>query len=202
MRLIDYLEEYGLLLEADQSFPSITTIIAGTPIKGRWWGHPKGKLIFRELSDLAENPDIMITKLVSGKVTFVHKQLWSFVYAIGNANEAWQTLKLTEMEKRLLKIINREGSVELDRVKDKPGFDSKTVSDAVRGLEKRLLIHAEQVHTAQGNHSKIMETWENWRQRIDYTPANYSALNARASLEALVKKLNLKFNARGRLPWQ
>jgi hypothetical protein len=56
--------------------PSLAEAIAGGPIRGSWWGHPKAHEIFRVAEAVSENPDVLVCKLVGGKVTYVHRRLW------------------------------------------------------------------------------------------------------------------------------
>jgi hypothetical protein len=44
----------GVLLKSDPKLPSVVAIAAGGPVRGSWWGHPKGRVIFNALERLAE----------------------------------------------------------------------------------------------------------------------------------------------------
>jgi hypothetical protein len=50
--------------------------VAGEPIIGSWWAHPRGKAIFAALSELDDADDVRCFKLIGGKVTFVHRRMW------------------------------------------------------------------------------------------------------------------------------
>jgi len=63
-------------LGASPWVPSLSEAIAGAPIRGSWWAHPKGKLIFACASALEDSPDLLTLKLLDCKVTFVHRSLW------------------------------------------------------------------------------------------------------------------------------
>jgi hypothetical protein len=39
-------------------------------------GHPKGKEIFRATKAICESPNVLVCKLVEGKITYVHRRLW------------------------------------------------------------------------------------------------------------------------------
>jgi hypothetical protein len=39
-------------------------------------GHPKGKEIFRARKAICESPNVLVCKLVEGKITYVHRRLW------------------------------------------------------------------------------------------------------------------------------
>jgi hypothetical protein len=56
--------------------PNLAEAAAGEPIRGSWWGHPKGSEIFRALGAVDDSPDVLCFRLVEGKITFVHKRLW------------------------------------------------------------------------------------------------------------------------------
>jgi hypothetical protein len=50
--------------------------IAGSKIRGNWWSHPKSKLIFSITRAVRDAPDVLVCRLVDGKITFVHARLW------------------------------------------------------------------------------------------------------------------------------
>lgn len=56
--------------------PSLAEAIAGGPIRGSWWGHARGHEIFRVAEAVSEHPDVLVCKLIEGKVTYVHRRLW------------------------------------------------------------------------------------------------------------------------------
>lgn len=72
-----FVKRHGVVLQAARGpAPSLAEAVAGGPIRGSWWGHPKGHEIFRLASAIGESPDILLCKLVDGKVTYVHRRLW------------------------------------------------------------------------------------------------------------------------------
>ena len=74
---IAFVERHGVVLQAARGpAPSLAEAVAGGPIRGSWWGHPKGREIFRVAAAVSESPDILVCKLVDGKVTYVHRRLW------------------------------------------------------------------------------------------------------------------------------
>jgi hypothetical protein len=50
--------------------------IAGGAISGSWWGHLKGKEIFHAVKTIGASPDVLVCKLVEGKISYVHRDLW------------------------------------------------------------------------------------------------------------------------------
>jgi hypothetical protein len=156
------LENYGLLLVSDPHLPSVAGLVAGSPVRGSWWGHRQAHLIFTVLSKLSNHRDVLVAKLVSGKVTLVHRRLWPAVVAVGSAQEPWQLERLSRRGRSLLARVTRQGEVRTDQPRSFPG-----VGDAARALEQKLLVYAEQVHTNSGAHAKRLETWERWAGRVD-----------------------------------
>lgn len=71
------LAEYGMLLESARGpLPSLAEMVAGEPIHGSWWGHPRSHAIFEAINHVADSPDVVRTRLVNGKVTLVHRRTW------------------------------------------------------------------------------------------------------------------------------
>lgn len=71
------LVEHGMLLESARGpLPNVAEMIAGEPISGSWWSHPRSHAIFAEINDLADSPDVVRMRLVNGKVTLVHRRVW------------------------------------------------------------------------------------------------------------------------------
>ena len=72
-----FVERHGIVLQAARGpLPNLAEAIAGGTIRGSWWGHPKGKEIFRAVRAICESPDVLVCKLVEGKITYVHRRLW------------------------------------------------------------------------------------------------------------------------------
>ena len=55
---IRFVERHGVVLESAKhaTIPSLAEAIAGEPIRGGWWSHPKGKAIFRRRARCATRP--------------------------------------------------------------------------------------------------------------------------------------------------
>ena len=72
-----FVDKHGVVLvSAKCPEPSLTEAIAGEPIKGSWWGHPKSHRIFAILEVVTESEEILVCRLIKGKVTLVHRRLW------------------------------------------------------------------------------------------------------------------------------
>ncbi len=72
-----FVKRHGVVLQAARGpVPSLAEAIAGGPIRGSWWGHPKGHEIFRAAEAVSDHADVLVCKLIEGKVTYVHRRLW------------------------------------------------------------------------------------------------------------------------------
>jgi hypothetical protein len=72
-----FVEKHGVVLQAARgSVPSLAEAVAGERIRGSWWGHSKGREIYRAAEAVCESPEVLVCTLVEGKVTFVHRRLW------------------------------------------------------------------------------------------------------------------------------
>jgi glutamate 5-kinase len=72
-----FVQRHGVVLvSAKGPVPRLTEAIAGEPIAGSWWSHAKAHEIFAVLQAVAESGDVLVCRLVEGKVTLVHRRLW------------------------------------------------------------------------------------------------------------------------------
>lgn len=73
-----FVERHGVICESARrsDVPSLADAIAGAPIRGNWWSHPQGKRIFALTRAVRAAPDVLVCRLVDGKITFVHARLW------------------------------------------------------------------------------------------------------------------------------
>jgi hypothetical protein len=64
---MDFVKTHGVVLaSAKGPVPCLTDAIAGEPVRGSWWAHPKGKEIFRILQGLAESDEVLVCRLCGG----------------------------------------------------------------------------------------------------------------------------------------
>jgi hypothetical protein len=72
-----FVQAQGVVLVSGKgAVPRLTEVIVGEPIKGSWWAHPKGHQIFAILQAVTDSKEILVCRLVDGKVTLVHRRLW------------------------------------------------------------------------------------------------------------------------------
>jgi hypothetical protein len=182
----------GVLLQTGGEFPSVTTIICGEPLSGSWWSHPQANLIHWVLEELNDHPELTTAKLINGKVTIVHSAPWPTLVSVGSAREPWQMTRLSQLAKTVLDEVDR-APFRLDQfsfqLEGRP-------ANAVRALERRLLVHTEEVHTESGKHSKLISNWKDWWMSSALGSASpKDAEEAKATLEKAVEGFEVK------LPW-
>jgi hypothetical protein len=74
---IDFVKANGIVLEsACGPVPSLAAAVAGEPIRGSWWKHAKTRQIFRCSRAVRASNDVLVCRLLGGKVTYVHRRLW------------------------------------------------------------------------------------------------------------------------------
>ena len=202
-RIFRQLRDIGFLLESDPKLPSVCTLITGESLKSSWWSHPMAQTIFAVNERLEDHPEILITKLVSDKVTFVHRSLWPEILAIGAAREPWQFESLSAFAQALLKMVEASGSLSTEKL-DLPKLKisrPRKPGDAARELERKLLVNSEQFHTESGKHAKLLETWEHWSKKTGVVAAPVTATEAKIKLESRLGRLNEEYAAKATLPW-
>jgi hypothetical protein len=196
------LQEYGLLLLQDAQLPSITTIVAGRPIRGSWLADPHAHGTYDLLVALEKDPDVLFTKLLAGKVTMVHRRLWPAVLALATARAAWQFEAMSPAAKWVLHEVERLTSVQTDLLTPPPGVSNRRdIPRAARELERRLLVHATEIHTPSGKHAKVLQSWARWEVELPLKVQRLPEAAGRRQLEEAVARLNAEFGASAKVPW-
>ena len=81
-----FVREHGVVLvSAKGRGPNLVEAIAGEPVKGSWWGHPEGKRIFSVLNAVTESDEVLVCRLIDGKITLVHRRLWPALVRLAEA---------------------------------------------------------------------------------------------------------------------
>ncbi len=82
---LSFIKEHGVILaSAKGPVPRLTEAIISAPIKGSWWVHPKSQQIFAVLQAVTHSRDVLVCRLVDGKVTFIHRRLWPALVRVAN----------------------------------------------------------------------------------------------------------------------
>ena len=75
--VLAFVRRHGVVLQAARGpVPNLAGLIAGGPIRGSWWAHPKAHEIFDAAQTIRDSPEVLVCKLVAGKITYVHRRLW------------------------------------------------------------------------------------------------------------------------------
>ena len=83
---LKFVEQHGVVLaSAKGPVPNLAEKIAGEPIVGSWWSHPKAQAIFDALCAVDDSEDVRCFKLIDGKVTFVHRRNWPALAKLAEA---------------------------------------------------------------------------------------------------------------------
>jgi hypothetical protein len=179
------LAQHGLLLQQDKRLPSVVGLIVGGPLTSSWWAHPRGRRIFRCLGQLIDHPDVLLTRLVGGKVTYLHRSLWPAFLAVATAAESWQCRRLSPQGRQLLRQVQSGTAV---RARGNPAKE----------LQERLLVYAEEVHTESGRHEIALQPWAVVQARLGPLPL-HKAAEGRDKLEAAALAIGAVVTS---LPWR
>jgi len=72
-----WVEECGIAMEsARANVPNLAQLLVGEPVRGSWWANTKGNEILRLSRSIRNSPDVLVCRLVDGKITYVHRRLW------------------------------------------------------------------------------------------------------------------------------
>ena len=72
-----FVRQHGVVLaSAKGTAPRPTEAIVGEPIKGSWWAHPKSHHIYTILGAVTDSDQVLVCRLIDGRVTLVHRRLW------------------------------------------------------------------------------------------------------------------------------
>jgi len=158
--------------------------IAGEPIRGSWWGHRKGKLIYAVANALEDDADVLACKLL-GKVTFVDRALWPALHRVVT-DPGWR--------KSALKRLSPTASAFARRVRKPTRISKETLEPRDKvALEKSCILHMTSEHTDHrrasagagraGAHATVVRSWKAWAPAdVEDASAKLSFADARAAL--------------------
>jgi hypothetical protein len=95
--VLAFVRRHGVVLQAARGpVPSLAALIAGGPIRGSWWAHPKAHEIFDATEAIRDCPEVLVCKLVDGKVTYVHRRLWPALVKLASSFQKDQLAKVRD----------------------------------------------------------------------------------------------------------
>jgi len=146
-----FVKRHGVVLQAARGpVPSLAEAIAGGPIRGSWWGHPKGHEIFHVAQAICESPDVLVCKFVDGKVTYIHRRLWPALVKLASSFR----------KEQLAKVWNEHTRTGAHRCR-RMAFPAWVPSDVAKQAERLSVAEAEELfapwlalgsRTAKGRH--------------------------------------------------
>ena len=104
-----FVKKHGVVLvSAKGPVPRLTEAIAGEPIKGSWWAHPQGHHIFGILEAVTASDQVLVCRLVEGKITLVHRRLWPALVRLADRLTPAQLAQVKQEHTAGGKHVNRE----------------------------------------------------------------------------------------------
>lgn len=77
---IRFVETHGVVLEGGRGpRPNLAEAVAGERIRGNWWAHKQRQAIFNATRAVRDCDEILVCRLIDGKVTYVHRRLWPVI---------------------------------------------------------------------------------------------------------------------------
>ncbi len=126
-----FVKKRGVVLMSARGFvPSLAEAIAGEPVRGSWWGHPKSQHMYRVFEAVCDSGQVLVCRLVGGKVTFVHRRLWPALVRLAS-----------RLPKRGLAAIREEHTVR--------GHHRTVVTPYPRWVPKEVQRRAKRLSVAQ-----------------------------------------------------
>lgn len=95
---MDFIREHGIVLSAARGpVPRMVDVIAGEVVRGSWWVHTKSHQIFAIFQKLADSPEILVCRLIQGKVTFVHRHVWPALVRLSDRIEPGKIARVRQV---------------------------------------------------------------------------------------------------------
>lgn len=78
LQALAFVERHGIVLEAARRgvIASLADAVAGETLQGTWWSHPRSRAIFAATRAVRSSPQVLVCRLIDGKITFAHQRLW------------------------------------------------------------------------------------------------------------------------------
>ena len=92
-----FIQEHGVVLvSAKGTAPRLTEAIAGHPIRGSWWAHADSRRIYAILKTVTKSEQVLVCRLINGKITLVHRRLWPSLARLANRFAPGQLAQVRE----------------------------------------------------------------------------------------------------------
>jgi hypothetical protein len=96
---IRFIKKHGVVLESagDRAVPNLADHVLGKARRGSWWGHERGKEFFALTRQIRSHPDVLVCRLVGGKITYVHRRLWPALIRLAQTLGSIRTAAIREV---------------------------------------------------------------------------------------------------------
>jgi len=107
---LDFIERHGVVAESVRrgAIPSLAETIVGEAIRGNWWSHPRAKEIFAITRAARDAPQILVCRIVDGKIAYVHERLWPALVRLADRFPRERLARLHEVHTAEGKHVLRE----------------------------------------------------------------------------------------------
>jgi hypothetical protein len=97
-RALALLKQHGVMLEAARGpVPNLVDEIAGERLRGSWWTHPRAREMFEVTRAVRDSPHVLVTRLVNGRITYVHRRLWPALVRVAPRLQKTSIARLREV---------------------------------------------------------------------------------------------------------
>jgi len=177
------LERNGALaLTRSERLDSLVGTLIEGEVRGSWWAHPQGKVVYAVASALEDRADVVVTKLdrrgEDARVTFVHQRLFAQLYrwATDEGVRRERLRATSAAARKAFARVEAEGRIQL-------GPSERSLRAPAKELERLALVLAHAEHTERGAHETVLRSYEAWA-----SPETKEAA-ARLDLAAAVRAL-------------
>ncbi len=198
-RVLAELERWGMLLASDPALPSVSSVVAGRPIRGSWWADESGREIYSVLTALEDARGLAFLKLVAGKVTILHQRLEPPLLTLATCGEPWQRDGLSPLAVELLAVVEAEGTLRLDRARSIA--PRQALARATAEMESRLLAYCGQEHTERGAHERVLASWRHWASTREIRRSEAPLDACKQAFESVLAAWREDRGASSGLPW-
>lgn len=128
-----FVRKHGIVLEAAHGpVPSLAEVIAGGPVRGSWWSHPKSHEIFAVTRAIRDSDDVLVCRLVKGKITFVHRRIWPALVRVSGQLPSHNLSQVREVHTSSGRHVTKEVPF--------PDWASSKVRAAARSLSEETAL--------------------------------------------------------------
>jgi len=104
-----FVQKHGVVLVSGKGpVPRLAEAVVSEPITGSWWSHPKSHEIFSVLQAVVESGDVLVCRLVEGKVTLVHRRLWPALVRVAKRFPKNRVAQVQQVHTVSGRHVNRE----------------------------------------------------------------------------------------------